>query len=117
MKTDTYVLALAFETLSDLGEARQAWIGTIMSLTIAKRELVLEQAISEQSATTLAGGPKGLGSNAELRKQALIIALEKDPDYQLTLRLYDEAFEREARAKQEVLTLNDALDLFKVVLG
>lgn len=107
---------LSLEALSDLGEARQEWVSATIALVHAKRDLARKKAIGEHSATVLAGGPKGLGSNAELRAQALVIALEKDPDYMAARLVYDEAFEVEARTKQGMYTLKDTLDLFKILI-
>lgn len=111
------VLPLAFETLSGLGEARQEWVSAVVALVDAKRDLALANAVARKDITRDAGGPKALGSNAELRELALIIALEADTFYIDARIAYDEAFEREARAKQRMMTLNDTQELFRVVLA
>jgi len=107
---------LSLEALSDLGEARMEWVSAAIALVDAKKDLALKKGIGEHSATVAAGGSKALGSNAEARANALVIALEKDPDYMAAQLAYDETFEVEARAKQEMYALKDALDLFKVLL-
>lgn len=111
-----FLVAVAAQALNDLGGARQEWVSTVMTLTARKDGLALADAIAKKKATEAAGGPKGLGSNADLREQALIIALANDTEYGFAKGRYEDAFEAEARAKQVVHTLDDTLKLFKVFL-
>ena len=110
------IFPLAFETLSDLGEARQDWVGAVVALVGAKKELVLANAIVRRRVTLEAGGAKALGANTELREQALTVALAISDYYGKAEASYNVAFEHEARAKQDMLTLNDTLTLFETIL-
>lgn len=112
-----YVVKIVLETLCELGEARQAWVGTVLALVVAERALALANAVVRRDVTLEVGGPKALGANAELREQALTIALVADEYYGKAEAVYDEAFEREARAKQRVYTLSDAVKTLRDVLG
>jgi len=112
-----YVVRIVLETVCELGEARQAWVGTVLALTDAERGLALANAVVRRDVTLEAGGAKALGANAELREQALTIALVGDDYYGAAEAAYDEAFEREARAKQRIYNLSDTLKSLRDVLG
>ena len=112
-----YVVEIVLETACELGEARQAWVGTVLALTDAERGLALANAVVRRDVTLEAGGAKALGANAELREQALTIALVGDDYYGAAEAAYDEAFEREARAKQRIYNLSDTLKSLRDVLG
>jgi len=111
-----FLITAATEALNDLGEARREWVGTAMNLVALERDLAVASAVARRDITLAAGGAKALGSNAELREQALLIALESDKDYQYAQADYDEVFVQEALAKQEMYTLKDTLSLFRVLL-
>ena len=112
-----YVVEIVLETVCELGEARQAWVDTVLALADAERRLALVNAIVRRDVTLTAGGAKALGVNAELREQALIIALAGNTHYGEAEAAYVEAFENEARAKQRIYNLSDALKTFRDVLG
>ena len=65
------------------------------------------KAIVEQRIITSAGGAKELGSNAEERARALLLALQQDGDYIRMLAILREA---QATVDRLQATLDDAID-------
>ena len=111
-----FLVEAALSALADLGEVRQKWVGTTLALVEAKREMKLAEAQARQHITKREGGPKAMGSNADLREHAMVIALAENIRYLKAQMEQDQASEEEMRAKQAMYTLDDTLKLFKVFL-
>lgn len=69
--------------------------------------LAVQKALAETHATAEAGGPKALGSNAEERERALVIALDADEDYRRCLIRHEDAAVQVESLQAELDTLRD----------
>jgi len=109
-------LVFALETLSELWEARHAWVETVQALTVAERQLAFYQAGAETRIVLEAGGEKALGANTEARKRALTVALARDEVLGQAQQDYDMAWKREALAKQEMYNYSDLLKIWRAAM-
>lgn len=103
-----------FQLIHDLRRALTALAKAKIEMERAKyrlayldAEMPLERARAERRAIEAAGSEKALGSNAEARKRALILALDDDEQYQVHLTLIDQA-------RKQLLEAVQAYELAKV---
>ena len=91
------------QALTRLAKAKTEVAYAKHHLDALEAEEPLERARAERRAVEAAGGEKALGSNAEARRRALILALTNDEQYQAHLDLIDRARKRllESQAEYE----------------
>lgn len=104
------------EVIKALDLARHARVETVLALAEGEQSLALVGALAENRAIAAAGGEKALGSNADARKRALIIALGHDEIYQKAYALFIQALGDARTAQAQVDTLADTLGLLKASL-
>lgn len=102
--------------IKELSHAHHAHINAILALAKAEQNLTLAGAQAEIRAIVGAGGEKALGTNADARKRALIIALGADKAYQDIRTKTEQALCNAKLAQAEVAALGDTLGLLKVLL-
>lgn len=99
-----------------LAHARHARVVTVLALAESEQSLALAGALAENRAIAAAGGEKALGSNADARKRALIIALGHDEVYQRAHALFIQMLGDAKTAQAQVDTLENTLGLLKASL-
>lgn len=104
------------EIIRTLNEARHAHIAAVLALASAEQDLALAGALAENRAIVAAGGEKALGSNADARKRALIIALGHDETYQGAQAFTMQTLGNVRLAQAQVAALEDTLGLLKASL-
>ena len=104
------------DVIKALNEARHTHVAAVLALARAEQSLAITGALAENRAIVAAGGEKALGSNADARKRALIIALGDDEHYQKAQALTMQALSDMRLAQAQMAALEDTLGLLKASL-
>ena len=104
------------DVIKSLNKARHVHNTAVLALAKAEQNLTLTGALAENRAIVAAGGEKALGSNADARKRALIIALGHDETYQGAQAFTMQALGDARLAQAQVAALEDTLGLLKASL-
>ena len=104
------------DVIKELNRVRHTHIASMLAFAKAEQNLALASALAENRAIVAAGGEKALGSNADARKRALIIALGHDEVYQKAQALTWQALGDARLAQAEAAALEDTLGLLKALL-